>query len=419
MSEKDDDFGGKAFLLALLMAASCFAIMALVPPLELNKVPGGLREANNGLDADNKEESFGDIVSKEKDRRFRVVSVIDGDTIKIDYFGTEESVRLIGINTPEVNGPYTEEQCYGEEASAYTKERLEGKYVTIATDSTQGNRDKYDRLLRYIGIDNEDFGSSLIMNGYAYEYTYDKPYEKQGLYKQSQEYAVFYKKGLWGVESCAVVSNESGNLPKSNDGEAKVEHIYGESGDCNIKGNISYNTGEKIYHVPGQEYYNETVISPEYGERWFCSEEEARAAGWRRANEPITGTIEYRSSEGNEVVVEKDEDSSDSEDYIHEGAGYREVEDKAYLAETNNNDQSEVSPEEVNTDNMKNSRRGRLIVSILCFLFAITLTIMWIAMITSAFHGKHKAGALLSILLLPAIIATLIAMSRLLIEIIE
>lgn len=52
---------------------------------------------------------------------------------------------------------------------------------------------------------------------------------------------------------------------------------------CTIKGNISIATGEKIYHLPGQDYYESTVISPRYGERWFCSEEEARAAGWRRA----------------------------------------------------------------------------------------------------------------------------------------
>nr|WP_322791105.1 hypothetical protein [Mesorhizobium tianshanense] len=54
-------------------------------------------------------------------------------------------------------------------------------------------------------------------------------------------------------------------------------------GSCDIKGNISINTGERIYHVPGQEYYFETKISPQYGERWFCTEAEARAAGWRKA----------------------------------------------------------------------------------------------------------------------------------------
>ncbi|MER9005888.1 hypothetical protein NKI15_19850 [Mesorhizobium sp. M0862] len=52
---------------------------------------------------------------------------------------------------------------------------------------------------------------------------------------------------------------------------------------CGIKGNISYNTGERIYHVPGQEHYSETRISLSKGERWFCSEDAARAAGWRKA----------------------------------------------------------------------------------------------------------------------------------------
>ncbi|KAA6490850.1 hypothetical protein DXT98_01435 [Agrobacterium sp. ICMP 7243] len=52
---------------------------------------------------------------------------------------------------------------------------------------------------------------------------------------------------------------------------------------CNIKGNISFNSQQKIYHVPGQEYYSETIIRLENGERWFCSEDEARAAGWRKS----------------------------------------------------------------------------------------------------------------------------------------
>ncbi|KWV56679.1 hypothetical protein AS026_33065 [Rhizobium altiplani] len=55
------------------------------------------------------------------------------------------------------------------------------------------------------------------------------------------------------------------------------------SSACNIKGNISLNNGERIYHVPGQEYYDETRVSRSHGERWFCSEADARAAGWRKA----------------------------------------------------------------------------------------------------------------------------------------
>jgi len=52
-----------------------------------------------------------------------------------------------------------------------------------------------------------------------------------------------------------------------------------------IKGNISYNTGEKIYHVQGQRFYDDTVINSAYGERWFCTEQEAQAAGWRKSKQ--------------------------------------------------------------------------------------------------------------------------------------
>lgn len=54
---------------------------------------------------------------------------------------------------------------------------------------------------------------------------------------------------------------------------------------CLIKGNISFDTGEKIYHLPGQKSYETTTIDPSYGERWFCTEAEAQAAGWRKAYE--------------------------------------------------------------------------------------------------------------------------------------
>ena len=85
----------------------------------------------------------------------------------------------------------------------------------------------------------------------------------------------------------------SGRLPSDN-AEPKQPSVAAQSctGGCvayptwcepPIKGNVSFKSGERIYHVPGQEYYDETVINPDYGERWFCSEEEAMDAGWRRA----------------------------------------------------------------------------------------------------------------------------------------
>lgn len=54
---------------------------------------------------------------------------------------------------------------------------------------------------------------------------------------------------------------------------------------CDIKGNISIDTGERIYHLPGQKYYRQTRISLRHGERWFCSEADAREAGWRKSRQ--------------------------------------------------------------------------------------------------------------------------------------
>ena len=65
--------------------------------------------------------------------------------------------------------------------------------------------------------------------------------------------------------------------------KSDVVHGAFASSGCNIKGNISYSGGQRIYHMPGQHYYDDTVIDPRKGERWFCNEAEAQAAGWRPA----------------------------------------------------------------------------------------------------------------------------------------
>ena len=54
-------------------------------------------------------------------------------------------------------------------------------------------------------------------------------------------------------------------------GHDQLVSFASNAAGCHIKGNISINTGEPIYHVPGQEHYRETKISPQYGERWFCT----------------------------------------------------------------------------------------------------------------------------------------------------
>jgi hypothetical protein len=73
------------------------------------------------------------------------------------------------------------------------------------------------------------------------------------------------------------------STPDTELAEGCPEGCVAQKPGCDIKGNISKKKEEKIYHLPGQSYYDKTIISPEDGERWFCTEAEAQAAGWRKA----------------------------------------------------------------------------------------------------------------------------------------
>lgn len=128
-----------------------------------------------------------------------VTKVIDGDTIDVSINGTKEKVRLIGIDTPEIVDPRKPVQCFGREASQKTKEVLLNQKVKLEADSTQDDRDRYRRLLRYVFLeDGTNINKYLIEQGYAYEYTYEEPYIYQSQFKEAQKIAQDSKRGLWG-----------------------------------------------------------------------------------------------------------------------------------------------------------------------------------------------------------------------------
>jgi micrococcal nuclease len=134
----------------------------------------------------------------------QVTRVVDGDTVKVSIDGKVQTVRLIGVNTPETVDPRRTVQCFGKEASNFTKEKLSGQTVYLEADPTQDNLDKYKRLLRYIFLsDGSNFNKTLISEGYAYEYTYDIPYKYQKEFKQAQQMASNAKKGLWADTTCS------------------------------------------------------------------------------------------------------------------------------------------------------------------------------------------------------------------------
>ena len=140
---------------------------------------------------------------KQKDGLVDVVSVVDGDTIKVLIEGKEITLRLIGIDTPETVDPRKPVQCFGLEASKKAKELLTGRKVRIEKDPTQGELDKYGRLLAYVYRDDGLFYNEyMIKQGYAHEYTYNIPYKYQTEFKADQKYAQDNKLGLWSPDMC-------------------------------------------------------------------------------------------------------------------------------------------------------------------------------------------------------------------------
>ncbi len=141
----------------------------------------------------------------------KVIKVVDGDTVTVETNGVRETIRVIGINTPETVDPRKPVECFGQEASSRAHELLDNQTVTLEADSTQGERDKYDRLLRYVFLSNgSDFGKQMISEGYAYEYTYSTPYKYQQDYKTSQSDAENAKRGLWADGACSDATGDSG-----------------------------------------------------------------------------------------------------------------------------------------------------------------------------------------------------------------
>lgn len=133
----------------------------------------------------------------------RVVRVIDGDTIVLDIDGSDTRVRVIGLDTPETVDPREKLECFGEAASAKAREMLEGTFVRLEEDASQGKYDKYGRLLAYVYLaDGTLFNEYMIREGYGHEYTYRIPYKYQTQFKTAERDARENKRGLWADHAC-------------------------------------------------------------------------------------------------------------------------------------------------------------------------------------------------------------------------
>ncbi len=182
--------------------------------------------------------------------------VIDGDTL--DLAGVR--VRLSGIDAPELRQTCTragQQRPCGREARDALSALLAGARVSCAGQA----RDRYGRLLARCDVAGADVGAVMVQDGMAIasrRHSMD--------YVALEQAAERAGRGIWQGEMQDPAAFRAGTAMQ---------------GDCAIKGNIS--AGGRIYHMPGQRDYAATEIADGPGERWFCSEAEAGAAGWRKA----------------------------------------------------------------------------------------------------------------------------------------
>ncbi len=144
---------------------------------------------------------------------FKVVKDIDGDTIVVQSGSASETVRLIGVDTPETHDPRKPVQCFGEVAAAKTKSWVEGKQVRLEADPNDSDRDKYHRLLRYVYLpDGTLLNAELIRQGYGFAYTVF-PFARLDEFRNYERIAREGNLGLWagcGIDSSQQIKQTAG-----------------------------------------------------------------------------------------------------------------------------------------------------------------------------------------------------------------
>jgi endonuclease YncB( thermonuclease family) len=223
--------------------------------------------------------------------RGKVIRVRDGDTADVQLQSGAITVRFYGIDAPERDQPH------GKDAGLALRQLIVGKEV----DLLPVEQDKYDRLVAVVMLGERNVNLDMVARGNAWAFRqYLGDFPDDPLYCEWEAKARGQQLGLWrlpekqrrapwewrhregraaytsyagstAADCIAAIRGTVARVPASSDSKSR---------DCLIKGNIG-SGNKRIYHVPGSSSYADTRIDESQGERWFCTEEEARAAGWR------------------------------------------------------------------------------------------------------------------------------------------
>lgn len=155
-------------------------------------------------------EFFQQTLGTQSPGTYQVLNVEDGDTITVDMNGRAEQIRLIGVDTPETRDPRKPVQCFGKAASDFNKNLIGNNTVRLESDPLSNNRDRYNRLLRYVYLpDGRLVQAEIIRQGYGFAYT-GFPFTKSDKFVTYQKEAREHNRGLWS--SCTPEINQYGGF---------------------------------------------------------------------------------------------------------------------------------------------------------------------------------------------------------------
>lgn len=191
------------------------------------------------------------------------IRVIDGDTFEI----SGERIRLFGIDAPEQDQTCTSAEGKTWACGAWVTNTVRSTYQDQEATCETIDTDRYGRKVARCFVKGTDVAQQLVQDGLAFAY---RRYSMD--YDADERRAAELNTGL----------HASRVQPPAQFRQTRAEGRSPPDPACTIKGNIS-SAGTRIFHSPGQRDYESTVVSPNKGEKWFCTAQQAREAGWRAA----------------------------------------------------------------------------------------------------------------------------------------